>query len=199
MPPVHEWTSWGTEVVVMANTNAQADAAIFGTFVHIAGTGYQTNGAASSGATEVTIDTGTTSLSKGQTGKFTGHDTLYTIVSIDAATSRDTSDITGKGIHGVEVTQITISPALTTGVSNNVAFTPTASSAQRLPPYIATDSIVVLADESNSDDVFVGNSGVTTSHGFQLKAGASLEIKCTDASSVYIIGTTNDHVYITGS
>jgi hypothetical protein len=83
-------------------------------------------------------------------------------------------------------------------LANNVAFTPTAA-AQALPPYQVTDSIVVLADASNSNNIFVGSDSVTVSYGFMLAAGSAIEIKCTDASSVYIIGTTNDHVYITGS
>ena len=184
----------------MMGTNAQSDASVFGAFAHMAGTGYVTNlsDTLAVGATEVILDTGTSSLSKGQTGKFTGQTTLYTIVSIDAATSRDVNS-QGIGIHGVTVTQITISPALTGTLANNVAFTPTANSAQRLPPYQVTDSIVVLADADNGANIFVGGSNVTTTHGFMLAAGTALEIKCTDASSVYIVGTTNDHVYITGS
>jgi hypothetical protein len=182
-------------------TNAQSDASVFGAFVHMAGTTYQTNlsDTLAVGSTSITLDTGSTSLSKGQTGKFTAsHSTVYTIVSIDAATSRDIND-QGIGIHGVGVTQITITPALTATLANNVVFVPTAGAAQRLPPYQVTDSIVVLADADNGANIFVGGSNVTTTHGFMLAAGTALEIKCTDASSVYIVGTTNDHVYITGS
>lgn len=184
---------------MMGQTTAQADAAVFGAIVHQAGTGYQTNlgTTLAIGATSIILDTGTSSLSKGQTGKFTGSTQLYTIVSIDAAGTRDTNSA-GIGIHGVDVTQITVSPALVATLANNVAFTPTAA-AQALPPYQVTDSIVVLADASNSGNIFVGSDSVTVSYGFMLAAGSAIEIKCTDASSVYIIGTTNDHVYITGS
>ena len=181
------------------STISQSDSAVFGSIVHQAGTGYQTNTADTYavGTTQITIDNGSTSLHRGQTGKFTGSTQLYTIVSIDAATSRDTNG-QGLGINGVAVTQITITPALVATLADGVAFTPTAA-AQKLPPYEVTDSIVILADADNSGNVFIGSSTVTTSFGFMLAAGASIEVKCTDASSVYMIGTTNDHVYITGS
>ena len=183
----------------MGQTTSQADGAVFGAIVHQAGTGYQTNlgTTLAVGATSVIIDTGSSSLSKGQTGKFNGSAQIYTIVSIDAATSRDTNSA-GIGIHGVTVTQITISPALVATLADDVAFTPTAA-AQKLPPYSVTDSIVVLADADNAANIFVGSDSVTTSFGFMLAAGSALEIKCTDASSVFMVGTTNDHVYITGS
>ena len=183
----------------MTATNSQSDNAVFGTFVHYAGTGYQMDGDHATGSTSITLKTGTRSLSKGQTGKFATDSTIYTIVSIDAATSSDTNDITGKGIHGVAVTSITISPALAGSLGDNTAFTPIANAGQVLPPYEVTDSVVVLADADNGAAIFVGNSGVTTAHGFKLAAGASIEVKCTNASNIYIIGTADDHVYLTGS
>ena len=184
----------------MSRTTAQSDSSVFGAHVHMAGTGYLTNTGTTYaiGTTQITLDTGTTSLSKGQTGKFTGSTQLYEIVSIDAATSRDTN-AQGVGIHGVTVTQITISPALVATLANNVAFTPTAGAAQAMPPYQVSDSVVILADADNSAAIYIGSSSVTTSFGFMLAAGSALEVKCTDASSVYMVGTTADHVYITGS
>ena len=128
---------------------------------------------------------------------WTGSTQLYEIVSIDAATSRDTN-AQGLGINGVTVTQITITPALVATLANNVAWTPTAA-AQKLPPYEVTDSVVILADADNAAAVYIGSSTVTTSFGFMLAAGSAIEVKCTDASSISMIGTTNDHVYITGS
>jgi hypothetical protein len=187
-------------VLLMPNTTTQADGSVFGTIVHMAGTGYQTATAGATlaiGVTEIAIDTGSLSLSKGQTGKFTGSAQVYTIASIDAATSRDVND-QGVGIHGVVVTQITVTPALVATLADNVAFTPTVA-AQALPPYQLTDSVVILADADNGANIFVGSSTVTTSFGFMLAAGSAIEVKCTNPSSIYIIGSANDHVYLTGS
>ena len=184
----------------MPISTTQADGSVFGTLVHMSGTGYQTatGGATYAiGTTQITLDTGSLSLSKGQTGKFAGSGQIYTIASIDAATVRDVND-QGVGIHGVVVTQITVTPALVATLADNVAFTPTAA-AQALPPYQVTDSVVILADASNAAAIYVGSSTVTTAFGFMLAAGSALEVKCTDASSIYIMGTANDHVYLTGS
>ena len=271
-------------MIQITRTTAQSDSSVFGAHVQIAGTGYLTNTGTTYavGATEITLDTGTTSLSKGQTGQFTGSSQVYTIASIDAATSRDTNT-QGVGLHGVTVTQITVSPALVDTLANNVAFTPTVTASftdatcdtdhaatgtddtvfggnvlivqmdstallavgmgvsgtgiatnsiitqidsatlfrvniattatntdqtltftpvtgQPLPPYAVSDSVVILADADNAAAVYAGSSSVSNgAFGFMLAAGAAIEVKCTDASSIYIAGTTGDHVYITGS
>ena len=96
------------------------------------------------------------------------------------------------------MTSVTISPGLAGSLGDGTAFTPTATAGQVLPSYEVTDSVVVLADADNAGAIFVGNSGVTTSHGFKLAAGNSIEVKCTNSSNIYIIGTADDHVYLTG-
>ena len=109
----------------MTETNTRADSSVFGAIVDIAKTGYLVNRGTeyAIGSTEIIIDTGTGSLSKGQKIQFGTDSTVYTIESIDAAMCLDTND-KGIGIHGTTVTQITITPGLQLTTANNTAITP---------------------------------------------------------------------------
>lgn len=110
-----------------------------------------------------------------------------------------TETMANVAVSGFSSTLFTVSLA-TTASNNNQTLTFTPVTGQPLPPYQVTDSIVILADAGNAADVYVGSSTVTNGKfGFALAAGSAIEVKCTDASSVYIAGTTADHVYITGS
>ena len=110
-----------------------------------------------------------------------------------------TESMANVAVAGFTSTLFTVSLETTASNSNQtLTFTPVTG--QPLPPYQVTDSIVILADASNAADVYVGSSTVSNGKfGFALAAGSAIEVKCTDASSVYIAGTTADHVYITGS
>lgn len=185
-------------------TSVRSDAFVFGAHVHLAGTGYLVNNASgyAAGVSTIAIDTGTLSISKGQTFRIapTGSPptgTVYTVTKINAGTTVETDD-GGKGFHAVGATEISFTPALSGSVANNdpVVFVTTR---QPLPPYQLTDSLVILADTDNAGAVYIGGSNVASTFGFELRAGSAIEVKCADASSVYITGTANDHVYITGS
>lgn len=180
-------------VIHINRTTAQSDSSVFGQTVYFAGTAYLIAGTVAIGGTTLVIDTGTLSLSKGQVFRVQSDTTDYTIVSIGAAAER-TLDPT----HGTTVTSITFTPALVVEGTNNKTITPQ-TTWQPLPPNLVTDSVVILADSANAEAIFVGDSNVSTVNGFSLAAGASLEVKCTDSSSIYIVGAANDHVYITGS
>jgi len=49
--------------------------------------------------------------------------------------------------------------------------------------------VTVLALSTNSATVYVGNSGVTTSNGFPLAAGAGIQLAIDNLSKVYIVGS----------
>jgi len=180
-------------------TTVRSDASVFGAHVHIAGTGYLVNSATgyAAGVSTIAVDTGTLSVSKGQTFQIAGTGTVYTVTKINAGTTVETDD-GGKGFHAVGATEISFTPALSGSVANNdtVVFVTTR---QPLPPYQLTDSLVILADTDIAGAVYIGGSNVASTFGFELRAGSAIEVKCSDASSVYITGTANDHVYITGS
>jgi len=51
--------------------------------------------------------------------------------------------------------------------------------------------VTVLASSTNSNTVYVGNSGVTTTNGFPLSAGASIEVQICNISKLYLVGSGN--------
>jgi len=78
------------------------------------------------------------------------------------------------------------------------------ASAVALTAQALTNGISIQAKSTNTGKVFVGGSGVTatddgTGNGFALPAGASISLPVSNANAVYIIGTLNDVVYVTGN
>lgn len=53
----------------------------------------------------------------------------------------------------------------------------------------AIAGVVLKADASNSGTVYVGNSNVTTSNGFPLTAGQSLEIQADSTAAIWVVGS----------
>lgn len=49
--------------------------------------------------------------------------------------------------------------------------------------------VTVLALSSNAQTIYIGNSGVTTSNGFPLAAGAGLEVPVDNLNKIYIVGS----------
>jgi hypothetical protein len=61
------------------------------------------------------------------------------------------------------------------------------------------NGVVVLADQDNTGDVFVGDSGVLTTNGYRLTAGESISVPASDISKIYVIGTVvGDKVHYIG-
>lgn len=52
--------------------------------------------------------------------------------------------------------------------------------------------IIVKADDSNTGNIYVGGSGVTTSSGFKLQAGQGISFEIDDASKVYVIADADN-------
>jgi len=60
-------------------------------------------------------------------------------------------------------------------------------------------SITIKADDDNTDDVYIGKSGVTTSNGFRLRPGQAITIYISNPSILYAIsGTAGQKVHILG-
>jgi len=60
-------------------------------------------------------------------------------------------------------------------------------------------SITIKADDDNTDDVYIGKTGVTTSNGFRLRPGQAITIYISDPSILYAIsGTAGQKVHILG-
>lgn len=60
-------------------------------------------------------------------------------------------------------------------------------------------SITIKADDDNTDDVYIGKSGVTTSNGFRLRPGQAITIYISNPSILYAIsGSTGQKVHILG-
>jgi len=60
-------------------------------------------------------------------------------------------------------------------------------------------SITIKADDDNTDDVYIGKSGVTTSNGFRLRPGQAITIFISNPSVLYAIsGSTGQKVHIIG-
>jgi hypothetical protein len=49
--------------------------------------------------------------------------------------------------------------------------------------------VTVLAKSTNTGVIYVGNSGVTTSNGFPLAAGAGLDLAINNLDKIYIVGS----------
>jgi hypothetical protein len=78
------------------------------------------------------------------------------------------------------------------------------ASAVALAAQALTNGVVIRAKSSNVAAVFVGAAGVTATddgsgNGFSLLPGASVSLPVSNASSVFIIGTAGDIVYVTGN
>ena len=55
-------------------------------------------------------------------------------------------------------------------------------------------SVIVIALSGNSGTAYLGNSSVTSSDGFPLIAGATVQMDIIDASRLWVAGTQNDIV-----
>jgi hypothetical protein len=58
----------------------------------------------------------------------------------------------------------------------------------------ATRMVAVKAFNGNTDDVFVGGSGVTTASGWQLGPGESVSLAVNDAQTVYVISASSGQI-----
>ena len=60
-------------------------------------------------------------------------------------------------------------------------------------------SITIKADDDNTDDVYIGKTGVTTTNGFRLRPGQAITLYISDPSILYAIsGSTGQKVHILG-
>lgn len=78
------------------------------------------------------------------------------------------------------------------------------ASAVALPAQALVNGLSVRAKSSNLGAVWVGAAGVTatddgTGNGFSLLPGAAISLPVSNASSVFIIGTAGDVVYVIGN
>ena len=78
------------------------------------------------------------------------------------------------------------------------------ASAVALTTQALTNGITIRAKETNAGPVFIGGASVTatndgTGNGFALLAGSSQSYPISTTAGIYIIGTANDIVYVTGS
>ena len=61
--------------------------------------------------------------------------------------------------------------------------------------YGATTGVTIKALSTNTNNVYVGKLGVTTTTGFELSAGNGKFFECTDPSTIYVISAgTGDNV-----
>jgi len=51
--------------------------------------------------------------------------------------------------------------------------------------------VLIKADDDNTDDIYIGKSGVTVGNGFRLKAGQGITLKVRDPSKIYAISATD--------
>lgn len=70
-------------------------------------------------------------------------------------------------------------------ISNTSAVQLTATS------IISTNGILVQGLSANTANVYIGNSSVTTSTGFQLQAGQAVPFTCSNINQLYVIGANN--------
>lgn len=49
--------------------------------------------------------------------------------------------------------------------------------------------VTVLAASANAQTIYIGNSGVTTSNGFPLAAGAGIELAVNNLNKIYFVGS----------
>ena len=60
-------------------------------------------------------------------------------------------------------------------------------------------SITIKADDDNTDDVYIGKTGVTTTNGFRLRPGQAITLYISNPSILYAIsGSTGQKVHILG-
>jgi hypothetical protein len=78
------------------------------------------------------------------------------------------------------------------------------ASAVALTTQALSNGITIRAKETNTGPVFIGGASVTatndgTGNGFALLPGASQSYPISTTAGIYVIGTANDIVYVTGS
>lgn len=78
------------------------------------------------------------------------------------------------------------------------------ASAVALTTQALVNGVTIRAKTTNTGGVFVGGSGVTTTddgtgNGFKLLPGESISYSISTTAGIYIIGTLNDIVYVTGN
>lgn len=78
------------------------------------------------------------------------------------------------------------------------------ASAVALTTQTFVNGFVLKAKSTNSGNVFVGSAGVTTTddgsgNGYRLLPGESISYGVSTTAGVFIIGTANDVVYVTGN
>lgn len=82
----------------------------------------------------------------------------------------------------------TIPATVTTG---KVTVTTAGTRVELIGSTTAIQSVTVKALSTNSGTIYVGNSGVSSSNGFQLAAGDTISLDLVDLSTVYIDASAN--------
>jgi len=78
----------------------------------------------------------------------------------------------------------------------------TSASALPSPSLSKVHIVIIKADDDNTDPVYVGKSGVTTSNGFRLNAGQGVSLEVSDPTTVYLISSADNqkaHVIYQGA
>lgn len=96
-----------------------------------------------------------------------------------------------------------MNPNLNPGTAWNAQQAVTASAAA-LPDKVLANGFILTAKSTNTGNVFVGDSTVTTTddgtgNGYRLVPGQSISYGITNPKVLYIIGTAADVVYMAGN
>ena len=174
-----------------ARPTSRHDAAFFGQSVTVQPSGSLINEtAASSGDSNIVVDSGTGAIYKGMKFTIAGTATIYTVTSVTGTQGTDVDFAT-------TVTGIKFTPVLSSSETNNDALT-FSSTIQPLPPHLLQDSVTIMNPTGNSV-IYVGPNAPTTASGFKVEAGGAITMKVSDSGTVHIIGTQDDVVHIIGS
>jgi hypothetical protein len=68
------------------------------------------------------------------------------------------------------------------------------TSATAIDTTSANPFVLVLHNESGSNDIFLGNSGVTSTTGFSLHANSTISLPLTPGDQLYAITGTGSHL-----
>jgi hypothetical protein len=165
---------------------SRADSAFFAEAVTLGATSYVTNGGSQSG-TSLIIDTGTGSVSKGQTFTVAGNAAIYTVASVTNAALTDAT-------YATTVTTVKFTPTLAASPGDGVALT--FASTLPLPPHLVTRNITLVNTGASNMTI---SDHLATVHGVTLASGAGMTIEVSDSSTVFIKGTADEILSIIGS
>jgi len=91
-----------------------------------------------------------------------------------------------------ELRKITIGAGVLTG-QTSIAVTNTAVQMSTNTSQLK-NGVIVQALSGNSDSIYIGASGVTTSTGFELQAGQATSLATDKLSNIYVNGTSGDGI-----